>query len=55
MKHWWRDRWFTLAWMMPKKLVYHCAILLGAHATTGKYETQVVPDLTFMDAIKRWP
>ncbi len=25
-----------------------------AHATQGKYSNQVVPDLTFMDAMERW-
>lgn len=38
----------------PKRLVYFAAIRLGVNATTGKYSTQVVPDLTFMDALKRW-
>lgn len=39
---------------LPKRLVYWCAITLGAHATTGDYGHQLVPDLTFMDAIKRY-
>lgn len=25
-----------------------------AHATTGKYENQVVPELLAADALKRW-
>lgn len=44
--------WFV--WKLPKSLVYWCAIRLGAHATTGKYETQIVPELNFMDALQRW-
>lgn len=44
--------WFT--WKLPKRLVYFCAIRVGAHATTGNYSNTVVPELTLMDAIKRW-
>lgn len=55
---WWRkwsERfWVKLAWAMPKTLVMWCAVRLGAHATGGKYESTVVPELTFMDALKRW-
>jgi len=43
-----------IAWMMPKKIVYWCAIRLIAFATQGKYSGTIVPDLTAMDAIKRW-
>ena len=46
--------WFTLAWGVPRRLAYFCTIRLGAHATTGDYGHQVVPDLTYMDALKRW-
>lgn len=46
--------WFWLAWRMPKPLVYFCTIRLGAHATQGVYGHTIVPDLTFMDALKRW-
>jgi hypothetical protein len=46
--------WMRLAWLMPRSLVYWCAIRLGAHATQGKYSDQVVPELLFMDALKRW-
>ena len=41
-----------LAWKMPRQLVYWCAIRLNAHATAAGYET--VPELTVMDALKRW-
>ena len=44
-----------VAWRMPEWLVYWCTLRLGAHATTGEYENQIVPDLRFMDAINRWP
>ena len=43
-----------IAWKMPKWLVYFCAIRLGANATTGEHENQIVPELNFMDALKRW-
>lgn len=39
---------------LPRNLVYWCAIRLMAHATQGRYSTQVVPDLSAMDALKRW-
>jgi hypothetical protein len=43
-----------IAWRLPRKVVYWCAIRLGAHATQGRYSNQVVPDLLFADALKRW-
>jgi hypothetical protein len=43
-----------LAWLMPRRLVQWCAIRLIAHATQGQHSNQVVPDLTAMDALKRW-
>jgi len=39
---------------LPRRLVYWAAIVVGAHATTGKHSDQVVPDLLFTDALKRW-
>jgi hypothetical protein len=44
----------ALVWRLPRWLVYWSAIRLMAHATTGRYSSQVVPDLTAMDALKRW-
>jgi len=43
-----------IAWLLPKQLVYWCAVRVAAKATTGIYSNQVVPDLTAMDALKRW-
>lgn len=43
-----------IAWLLPKRLVYWCAIRLGANATQGEYSNQIVPDLNFVDALKRW-
>jgi hypothetical protein len=46
--------WIWLAWHLPRPLVMWAAIRLGAHATQGPYSQTVVPELTFMDALKRW-
>jgi len=43
-----------LAYRLPRRLVLWCAVRVGANATTGEWSTQVVPDLLFMDALKRW-
>lgn len=58
IKHWFERKaekiltWFV--WRLPKKIVMWSAIRVVAHATTGKYSGQIVPDLTAMDAVKRW-
>lgn len=44
--------WF--AWHLPKWLVKWAAIRLMAHATTGQYSSTIVPNLTAIDALKRW-
>ena len=43
-----------VAWRLPRRLIMWCAMRLGAHATQGQYETQIVPELNFMDAMERW-
>jgi hypothetical protein len=43
-----------VAWLLPRRLVYWCAIRVGCHATQGAYSSQIVPDLLMMDALKRW-
>jgi hypothetical protein len=43
-----------LAWRLPRRVVYWCAVRLGGAATAGRYSSQVVPDLKFMDALQRW-
>ena len=43
-----------LAWRTPRSLVYWCSIRLMTHATVGRYSNQVVPELTAMEALKRW-
>ena len=42
------------AWKLPKSVVMWAAFRVGAHATQGPYSGQVVPDLTFLDAMRRW-
>lgn len=66
MRVWWRyvamwriRRWaeatmIGFVWRLPRRLVYWCAIRVAANATTGPYSSQIVPDLTAMDALKRW-
>jgi hypothetical protein len=44
--------WFV--WLLPRWVVLWCSVRLMAHATTGKWSHQVVPDLTALDALKRW-
>jgi len=52
----WKEKMLmSLAFSLPNKIVYLCAIKVGAHATTGAYSDQEVPKLTFMEALKRWP
>lgn len=43
-----------LARRLPRRIAYHAAIRIGVHATTGPWSWQVVPELTFADALKRW-
>ena len=43
-----------VAWLMPPRIVMWCAIRIMAYATQGKYGNQNVPELTAMDALKRW-
>ena len=43
-----------IAWKLPRRLVYWCAIRLMVNATRGKWDSQIVPDLTAMDSLKRW-
>lgn len=43
-----------IAYKLPRKLVMRCYFRVIAHATTGKYSSTVVPELTAMEAIDRW-
>jgi len=54
MKRQWEQMIIGLAWILPARLVYWCALRVNAHATSGKYSNQVVPELTAMEALERW-
>jgi hypothetical protein len=45
---------FTIARIMPKSVVLYCAIYVMSYSTSGKYSNTVVPELSGMDAIKRF-
>jgi len=45
-------RW--LAWHLPDCIVVWCAIRVLSFATSGSYSTTVVPELTAMEAIRRF-
>lgn len=46
--------WMWLAWKLPNTLVMWASIRLIAHATQGEYGSTIVPELSAMDALKRW-
>ena len=46
--------WYWLVRRLPKKLVYFSFMHVMVYSTTGKYGNTIVPDLTGMDAIKRY-
>jgi hypothetical protein len=58
MKHaisqWPEKFWMRLALLLPKPLVMWAAVRLMAIATQGEWSGQVVPELTAIDALKRW-
>ena len=43
-----------IAWHLPRTLVKWCAVRLISAATVGDYSSQNVPDLSALDALKRW-
>jgi len=50
-----KEKWWTwIVWRLPRNLVYWCAIRLIAHASKGEWSAEHVPDITAMDALKRW-
>jgi hypothetical protein len=40
--------------VLSKTLVYFCGLQIMAESTTGQYSNTVAPELTGMDAIKRY-
>lgn len=52
-----REKERLAAWIanhVPRWLAYRCAIRVGVEATTGQWSHQIVPELYFFDALKRW-
>jgi len=43
-----------IVWLLPRWVVYWCSVRLMAHASTGQWGHQVVPELTALEALKRW-
>lgn len=43
-----------LAWKLPRRLVYWCAVRLLAAATVPPHGDQVVPELTGLLALTQW-
>jgi hypothetical protein len=54
LSRWYERRLMALAWHLPARLVYWCAIRVGAHASTGGYGRVIASDLNFIEALKRW-
>lgn len=58
LKEWYsinRDKFaMWLAWKLPRRLVYWCAIRVNAAASQGGYGHEIVPEITMMDALDRW-
>lgn len=46
--------WLWLVWKLPKPLVMWSTVRVVAHATSGEYGDISAPDITAMDALKRW-
>ncbi|KKN64714.1 hypothetical protein LCGC14_0488460 [marine sediment metagenome] len=46
--------WLWIADRLPRRLVMWTAIRLMVNATAGKYSGQIVPDLTAIEALRRW-
>ena len=54
-RQWVPDEWWQwLAWHAPQRFVAWCAFRVAVYATSGRYSSQIVPDLTALDAITRW-
>lgn len=52
-----RKKEMLLLWFvsrLPREVAYRACIRVGADATTGAYSSQIVPELTFFEAIERW-
>lgn len=45
---------FWIARRLPRRIAYFATVRVCAHGTKGKYENQIVSELTVMDALDRW-
>jgi hypothetical protein len=45
---------WVVKWLVPNKVKYFCFMHIMAYSTTGKYGTTIVPEITGLDAIKRY-
>lgn len=54
ISRWWERLLIKLVWRLPKFVVRWSFIRVVSFATTGKYENQVTPELTALDALDRW-
>lgn len=45
---------YLLIKIMPKKLQYLTAMNVIAYATTGEYSSTIIPELSAMDAVRRF-
>lgn len=43
-----------LAWALPRRIAYLCAVRVGAHATTRQWGDVVPDQVTVVEALKRW-
>ena len=46
--------WYWFVGKLPKKLLYFSFMHIMAYSTTGNYSGTVVPELTGLEAIKRF-
>ena len=46
--------WYWIVNLLPVKIKYFCFMHVMVYATTGEYETTIVPELSGIDAIKRY-
>jgi len=53
-----RKRWERVlrgvVWRLPRSLVMWSTVRVILHASNGPYANQVIPELTAMEALKRW-
>jgi hypothetical protein len=44
--------WLAIARHLPRDLIYACAVVLGSHANTGRFQDD--PNLPLLEAYRRW-